>query len=174
MVGSPLFPISPCDMTKKTEMKDTEKSESITEEKKETNELIDRLQRLQAEFDNYKKYIEKERQEFIKYSNHELLLKVLDIIDSFELALRNKDKNEDFIKGVELIYAQLYSLLEKEGIKKINAIGQKLDPSLHEVMLTENGDEDNIISEELQGGYMINDKVLRYAKVKVRKNLGEK
>ena len=68
--------------------------------------------------DNYKKYVEKEKKEFVKYSNHELILKLLDVIDSFELALKNKGNNEEFIKGIELIYVQLYSLLEKEGLKK--------------------------------------------------------
>jgi molecular chaperone GrpE len=141
-----------------------------TKKDTETKELIEKLQRLQAEFDNYKKYSDKEKQEFVRYANHELLLKLLNIADSFELALKNKEENKDFIKGIELIYAQLYSLLEKEGLTKIKTKGEKLNPEFHEVMLTENSNEDNIILEEIQSGYMINDKVLRYAKVKVSKN----
>ncbi len=155
---------------KETVELETKQETELEKKNKEVNELIERLQRLQAEFDNYKKYINKEKEEFVKYSNHQIILKLLDIVDSFELALRNKDKNEDFAKGVELIYSQLYSLLEKEGIKKIKAIGQRLDPNLHEVMLIENGNEDGLILEELQSGYLLNDKVLRYAKVKVSKN----
>jgi molecular chaperone GrpE len=136
-------------------------------------ESVENLQRLQAEFDNYKKYAEKERLEFKKYANHELILRLLDVIDSFELALKNKDENEDFKKGVELIYAQLYSLLEKEGVEKIDSIGINLDPEKHDVMLTQEGKEDNKIIEELQKGYMLKDKVLRYSKVKVVKNGGK-
>ncbi|MDP6642103.1 MAG: nucleotide exchange factor GrpE [Candidatus Nanoarchaeia archaeon] len=145
-----------------------------TKKDTETKELIEKMQRLQAEFDNYKKYLDKEKQEFVRYANHELLLKLLNIADSFELALKSKEENKDFIKGIELIYAQLFSLLEKEGLIKIKTKGEKLNPELHEVMLTENGNEDNIILEEIQSGYMINDKVLRCAKVKVSKQLDGK
>jgi len=151
---------------------ETEKTVETIGKNNEIEELTERLQRLQAEFDNYKKYVEKEKQEFVKYSNYKLIIKLLDTIDSFELALKNKDSGDDFVKGVELIYSQLYSLLEKEGIRKIKALGEKFNPNVHEVLLTEKGNEDDLILEELQTGYMINDKVLRYSKVKVSKNVG--
>ncbi len=97
-------------------MKDKKADEKPENKDKLTLELADykeHLQRLQAEFDNYRKRIEKEKGEYCKFSNYELILKLLAILDSFELALKNTNKTEDFTKGIEMIYSQLYSLLEK-------------------------------------------------------------
>ena len=134
------------------------------------NELTDSLQRLQADFENYRRLVEKQKKEFIEYAHSDLIEKLLPILDSFELALKNKDKQEDFVKGVELIFAQLYQLLEKEGLRKIEADGKKFDPYKHEVLMTEkSGKEEDIILEELQKGYMLCSKVIRHSKVKVSK-----
>ncbi|MEK6949057.1 MAG: nucleotide exchange factor GrpE [Nanoarchaeota archaeon] len=131
-------------------------------------ELTESLQRLQAEFENYKKRVEKEKQEFVKYANAGLMSKILSTIDTFEIALRNSNEHEKFVKGMEMIYAQLISTLESEGLKPINAVGKKFDPYLHEVMLKQKSDkEEGIVLEELQKGYILNDKVLRYSKVKI-------
>ncbi len=131
-------------------------------------ELTDTLQRLQAEFENYKKRFEKERQEFMKYANAELISELLPLLDSFELALKNAADNEKFIKGIEMIFAQFYSALEKKGLRPISALGQKFDPYKHEVLLREKSEkDDDIVLQELQKGYMLNDKVLRHTKVKV-------
>lgn len=131
-------------------------------------ELTESLQRLQAEFENYKKRAEKEKQEFVKYANAGLISKILNTIDTFEIALRNSNEHEKFVKGMELIYAQLISALESEGLKPINSVGKKFDPYLHEVMLKQKSDkEEGIVLEELQKGYMLNDKVLRFSKVKI-------
>ncbi len=133
-------------------------------------ELTDSLQRLQADFENYRKAVDRQRQDFFKYAHADVIEKLLPILDSFELALKNKDKQEDFIKGVELIFAQLYQLLEKEGLRKIEAEGKRFDPYRHEVLMTEKSDkEEDIILEELQKGYMLGDKVIRHSKVKVSK-----
>lgn len=151
--------------------KEDDRKEGIADEKvAKIGELTDTLQRLQAEFENYRKYVEKTKIDFQKYASAELIKELLPILDSFELALRNTADKEKFIKGVELIYSQLYSLLEGEGLKQIQSEGKKFDPHLHEVLLKEKSDkEEDIILEELQKGYMLNDKVLRYAKVKVSK-----
>ena len=147
---------------KKIKQKKDEKEEKI-------KELTESLQRLQAEFENYKKRIEKEKEEFIKYSKADLISKLLPILDSFELALKNTADKEKFIKGVELIFAQLHSLLESEGLRPIKAEG-KFDPYKHEVLMKQESDkEEDILLEELQKGYMLNDKVLRHSKVKVSK-----
>lgn len=130
-------------------------------------ELTESLQRLQAEFENYKKRVEKEKQEVIKYAKAELILKLLGIIDTFEIALKNANDHGKFVKGIELIYAQIMSTLDTEGLRPIEAAGKKFDPYLHEVMLKQKSDKENgIILEELQRGYMLNDKVLRFSKVK--------
>ena len=139
------------------------------DQEKKIEELTDTLQRLQAEFENYRKYVEKSKAEFLRYSKADLIANLLPLLDSFELALKSKCDKEDFIKGIELIYSQFYSLLEKAGLKEINTEG-KLDPHHHEVLMkVESDKEEDTILEELQKGYMLGGKVLRYAKVKVSK-----
>ena len=140
------------------------------EQNKKIKELTETLQRLQAEFENYKKGVEKEKEEFLRYAKADLIVKLLPILDSFELAIKNTTDNDKFIKGVELIFAQLYALLQSEGLMPIKAIGEKFDPYKHEVLMKQESDkEEDIILEEMQKGYMLNDKVLRHSKVKVSK-----
>lgn len=133
-------------------------------------ELTDSLQRLQAEFENHKKRVEKEKCEFVKCANEKLIISILPVLDSFELALQNIENHEEFVKGIKLIFAQLYSTLESLGLKKINALGDKFDPYKHEVLLQEkNKQEEGTIIEELQRGYMLGDKLIRHTKVKISK-----
>ena len=156
--------------TEKKEIKETEKvkEESVEELKKQNEELICSLQRLQADFENYKKRIEKQNEGFCKVAHYDLIKKMLPMLDSFELALKNKKSHEEFIKGIELIYAELFSLLNAEGLRQIKADG-KFDPNIHEVLLTEKANDEDIILEELQKGYMLNNILLRTSKVKVSK-----
>ena len=154
---------------KPEETKSQNKETQIDPKDQNISELTDTLQRLQAEFENYQKYVEKQKAEFLKYAKADIIEQLLPILDSFELALKSTKDNEKLIQGMELIYTQLYSLLEKQGIKKINAKGI-FNPNLHEVLLKEESDqEEDTILEELQKGYMLNDKVLRHSKVKVSK-----
>ena len=137
-------------------------------EKEKIAELTETLQRLQAEFENYKKRIEKESAEFVKYAKAELIQRLLPTLDTFKIALKSTKDNEKFVKGMEMVYAQFVSTLQSEGLKPIEAVGKKVDPYLHEVMLKEKSDKDEgIVLEELQKGYMLNDKVLRHSKVKI-------
>lgn len=147
----------------------------IKEKEEQLKEHIETLQRLQAEFENYSKRVEKENNDFKRYVKSELIKKMLPILDSFELALKNHQDKEKFMKGVEMIYAQLFQILEEEGLRKIESVGKKFDPFFHEVLMTEHNKEkeDDEISEELQKGYMLNNKVLRYSKVKVNKKVEE-
>src|SRR3989344_1747080 len=132
-------------------------------------ELTESLQRLQAEFENYKKYVEKEKVEFTRYAKADMLQKLLPLLVSFELSLQHRGNKEEFIEGMEIVYSQFHTLLEKEGLKPIKAEG-KLNPHLHEVLLMEpSAKEEDTILAELQKGYMLYDKVLRYSKVKVSK-----
>jgi len=150
--------------------KEHKESKKLDEKDKKIAELTDSLQRLQAEFENYKKYVEKQSSEFKKYAKADLIINLLPILDSFELALKNTSNKEEFMKGVELIYSQLFSTLEKEGLTPIKAEGHKLDPIKHEVLLKEKSDkEEDTILEELQKGYTLGDKVIRHSKVKVSK-----
>ena len=149
----------------------TDKPKKLDEKKSDKEiieDLTDSLQRLQAEFENYRKRIEKEKEEFVKYAKAELMQKLLPTIDTFEIALKSAKDSEKFVKGMEMVYAQLVSTLQSEGLKPIEAAGKKFDPYLHEVMLKEKSDkDDDIVLEELQKGYMLNDKVLRHSKVKI-------
>ena len=137
--------------------------------KKKADEYKDSLQRLQAEFENYRKRADRESASAGTYATADFVKKLLPTIDSFEMALKNPENNEKFVTGVELIYAQLYSLLEDEGLKRIEAIGLQLDPYRHEVLMQEKSDKDNIVLEDLQKGYEFRDMIIRPSKVKVGK-----
>ncbi len=155
--------------------KEAEKSEPAKEAsekeelRKKVQEYKESLQRLQADFENYKKRCEKETTSAIKYANAGLVKALLPVLDNFELALKNSKDAEKFIKGVEMIYAQLYSMLEDIGLRKIDAEGRNFDPYMHEVLLQEESEKDGIVLEELQKGYLLNDAVIRHTKVKVGK-----
>ena len=154
---------------------DKKKVEKKPTEKEIIAELTDTLQRTQAEFENYKKRVDKEKGEFVKYAKAELIQKILPTLDTFEIALKSISDKEKFVKGMEMIYAQLFSTLEAEGLKPIESLGKKFDPYLHEVMLKEKSDKDEgMVLEELQKGYMLNDKVLRHSKVKISEKAKEK
>lgn len=169
---------------KETEIVDEEeKTEEITEEKteitseeiiKEQEEKIqqykDKLQRSQADFENFKKRSIKEKQEFVKYANEGLILNVLEAYEDLERALEVKE-DKDLREGVELIYKKLTKILEDEGVEQIKTEHQKFDPYKHEALLTENNEnyENNEIIQDLQKGYTLNSKVIRYSKVKVCK-----
>ena len=140
----------------------------LEQKNKTIEELTDTLKRLQAEFENYRKRIEKEKSEFMKYSHAQIIAKILPVIDSFEMALKHTNEPQKFINGMKLIYAQLHSALEAEGLKAIKTDGEKFDPYKHEVLMKEESDKpEGTILEEFQKGYMLNDKVLRFSKVKV-------
>ncbi len=154
---------------KEPEKKEPAKDTLADELKKKADEYKDSLQRLQADFENYRKRCEKESASFRKYANAQLVKSLLPILDSFELALKNNAEPEKFRKGVEMIYAQLYSILEDAGLKKIDAEGRQFDPYAHEVLLQEESEKDGIVLEELQKGYSLDGAVIRHSKVKVGK-----
>lgn len=169
---------------KEEDVKDEGKDKGKQEKKKikqkkedqeaKIKELTEILQRVQAEFENYKKRCEKENSEFIKYANADLIKKLLPILDNFELALKDCRAKDDFYKGMELIYSHLIEALHSQGLKHIECVGKKFDPYYHEALLTEESDkEENTILEEMQKGYLLNDKVIRHSKVKVAKKKKE-
>ncbi|MGV8172502.1 MAG: nucleotide exchange factor GrpE, partial [Candidatus Woesearchaeota archaeon] len=138
-------------------------------------ELTDTLKRLQAEFENYKKRIEKENANNIKNANAGLIRELLPVMDSFELALKeNNCENPETIKyrkGLELIYSQLYSILEDHGLRIIDTKNQKFDPYKHEVLMVKESQEaDDKILQEFQKGYFLNDTIIRHSKVMISKH----
>ena len=156
----------------KSETKGLDKTTEQTKDKTtdKVQELTNLLQRLQAEFENYKKRVDKDKQNFCKHANVEFVLKFLPILDSFELALKTNSENDDFVKGIELIYSQFFDILEKQGLKQIDALNKKFDPHFHEVLLQEeSAQEPNMVIEILQKGYLFNDRLIRTAKVKLSK-----
>ena len=141
--------------------------------KKETVEYKDKNVRLFAEFDNFRKRMEREKQEFAKYASGEVLSQFLSILDDLERSVEAaKTKHEDydaFLKGVELVMAHVYEMLRKNQVKAIDAKGKKFDPNCHEVLMQEETDKfpEGTVIEEFQKGYILEGKVLRTAKVKV-------
>jgi len=133
------------------------------------DDLINTLKHLQAEFENYKKRSERESENYSKFANEQLIKELLPVIDNFELALKNANQKDEFYKGMELVYSQLVGALQGFGVKCIDC-QCKFDPYFHEVLLTEESKKDNnVILEELQKGYTLNDRVIRHSKVKIAK-----
>jgi molecular chaperone GrpE len=148
-----------------------EKEQELLKKEEELKDMINTSQRLQAEFDNYRKRIDKEYESMKSFACEDLIMELLDVLDNFERAMMSKEHKE-FTKGIELIYAQFYELMEQQGLKKISTDG-KFDPYKHEVLLTEKSDkESGTILEELQSGYLLGDKIIRHAKVKIAKKEG--
>ncbi|NQU79451.1 nucleotide exchange factor GrpE [Candidatus Woesearchaeota archaeon] len=159
---------------KAKEDKCAEKIDEKDDAESKMDELVNDLKRVQAEFENYKKRIEKENTRMCEYSKANIIKKLLTVLDSFEIALKNTENNVDFVKGVELIYSQFHTILSDDGLRSIEAEGKRFDPYMHEVMLSVPSEEpDETIIEELQKGYMLKDLVLRHSKVKISKNEGK-
>lgn len=128
-------------------------------------ELTLLLKRVQADFENYKKRVEREKIEAARYACTSFITKLLPVVDSFEQAI-----NTCSDEGIKMIYSQLMDVLCKEGLRRIECIGKTFDPYLHEALLHVVSDKKpGTIIEELQCGFMFDDMVLRHAKVKVAK-----
>ena len=148
--------------------------EDLFKKQAEVEEYKDKLLRLHAEFDNFKKRVIKEKQDYIKFANDVLILELLYIFDNFERALAAADKTQDFKvlhQGVEMILLQMQGFLKERGLEKIKTMGELFDPNRHEALeqIEQDNCEDNVIVEEFQPGYSLNDRVVRPAKVKVAK-----
>ena len=148
--------------------------ERLAKSEEQIKELEDRLLRLAAEFDNYRKRTNKEFSYLVKNANEKLILQLLDTLDNFQRALdsaKTSNDYENFHKGVELIYTHMKDLLTKEGLKEIEALGKPFDPNFHEAVTQSESDEykEGIVMEEISKGYMLNDRLLRASKVVVSK-----
>lgn len=146
-----------------------------TRKEQQIKDLTETLQRLQAEFENYKKQVEKRTPEMEKMAAKKIISELLPVLDSFELALKNKDNPKDCVDGIELVYSQLFSILEKQGLKPIQAVGEKFDPYKHEALLKEESEEEeDMVIDEMQKGYSLNSQVIRFSKVKLSKGTKKK
>jgi molecular chaperone GrpE len=140
----------------------------------EREDLYDRLARLQAEFDNYRKRAAKENADYRDFAVADAARALLPVIDSFSLALKNASaRPEDLRKGVELIHKQLQDVLQKLNVERIAAQGEPFDPRVHEAieMVESDAAPDHHVLEELQPGYRIKGRLLRPAMVKVAKKV---
>ncbi|MBI4354590.1 MAG: nucleotide exchange factor GrpE [Candidatus Omnitrophica bacterium] len=143
--------------------------------KQEAKDANDQYLRAVAEFENTKKRLHRERDEFSRYAAEAVLRELLPIIESLDQALVAVDQQSDpqaVIKGVHLIYRQLLGLLEKEGVKRIATVGERFDPHLHEAIAqvdAQDGQADGTIVEEVRIGYTMHGKVIRPAMVRVAK-----
>ncbi len=166
-------------MTKNKEIKDAVKKcksekkelkkEVKTDEQKIT-ELTSIVQRTQADFENFRKRTEEEKKELNYYFKKEVITSLLPTLDMFNLALKHTENPKEFIKGMEMIYAQFLATLENEGLELIKE-AKIFNPELHEAVIAEESDEkDGTILEVLQKGYKINGKVVRCSRVKVSQN----
>lgn len=144
----------------------------LKQSKEQADDYYARLQRLQAEFDNFRKRSQKEREDTLKYASEQVIVTMLPILDNLERAVSSSQSSQDFnafSQGVEMILKQMKTGLEKEGLAPIEAVGQTFDPKLHDAVLQVDSEEypDNTVVEELQRGYYLKDKVLRPSMVKV-------
>jgi len=142
----------------------------LEEETKKSQEYYDRLLRLMADFENYKRRTRQEMENFYKYSSEQIIRALLPVLDNFERALAAEGGSlESYKSGIEMIYRQLMEVLAGEGLAPVEAAGEPFDPARHEAVLQEEtaGYEDNTVIEVLRRGYYLKDKVIRPAMVKV-------
>jgi molecular chaperone GrpE len=160
-------------MTDAAEAADAPPEAALADLQRERDDYHDRWLRKSAEFDNYRKRIDRERREHGDQAVMAMLLELLRVVDDFDRAL-TVDAGESgaaYRKGVELIHAKLNDLLKKHGVRPMDAVGADFDPNLHQAVVQEEsaGHRDGEVIEEMQKGYMIGDRLLRPAMVKVAK-----
>ncbi|MGE4271955.1 MAG: nucleotide exchange factor GrpE [Desulfitobacterium sp.] len=144
----------------------------LEQSKNQAEEYFAHLQRLQADFDNYRKRTQKEKDDYLKYASERVVEGLLPVLDNFERAILASKTNQDFTsfaQGVDMIFKQMETTLAKEGLVAIEAVGQPFDPNMHEAVLQVESNEypENTVVEELQKGYYLKEKVIRPSMVKV-------
>lgn len=141
---------------------------------KTLREYLEGWKRERAEFINYKKEESERKEKIIKFANKELILKLLEVLDNFEIAKKNLSlelKEDEWVKGVLRIYQRLVNILRQENVKEIKTVGEKFDPHFHEALeeVKMKGRKTGEIVEEIRKGYMIDSEVIRPARVKIAK-----
>ena len=143
----------------------------LEDAKKQAAEYLDHLQRLQAEFANYKKRVMKEHTRAVELASLPMISRLLEVLDEFDLALMAAEQKPDFDKflhGVELVYAKLKDILAAEGLQRIDAEGKPFDPEKHEALMQSgSGEGEPVVSDVLRNGYTLKGSVIRPAGVKV-------
>lgn len=159
------------DLTKSLKSRLKKKETEIKHLKKRFEQIQEEFLRKAAEMENLRKRVEREKSDYFQYALSEHLKELLGVLDNFERALESEDQTseEGLRQGVEMIYKQLYDLLLKQGVKKIEIEENRYDPHLHQAFLTEESDQvtELQVAEELQKGYTIHERLLRPSLVKV-------
>ena len=158
------------DVVKEEEVQDD--SQEVTNESSDDDkyqDLMDKFMRLQADFANYKRRTEAQKTEYVELGVKKIVNDLLPVLDNFERALDSIGEKDSTYDGILMIKDQLTDVLKKEGIVEMKALGEEFDPTYHHAVLTEDSDEydSGYVIEVLQKGYLINDKTLRPAMVKV-------
>jgi molecular chaperone GrpE len=158
--------------SEEAESQAADQNSEIEKLRAERDSLVDRLARMQAEFDNARKRAAKEQQDFRDYALVDTIKTIIPVLDSFDRALQTSPEKSEFHSGVELIHKQLVDALTKLGVKPVSAKGEQFDPRYHEAieMIDTHDVEDQQVIEELQRGYKLKDRLLRPAMVKVARN----
>jgi len=161
-------PEAPAATAAEQEASDASPLETLQRDK---DALQDRLLRLAAEFDNYRKRVDRDRRDQAEAMTADALMDLLPIVDDLERALKAADKDDPLRKGVELIHKQMTDLLRKRGVKAIDAVGADFDPNYHQAVVQEVSPDhrEGEVIEEFARGYMLGDRLLRPAMVKVAK-----
>ena len=142
----------------------------LKEKDREIGELKNSMKYLQAEFENFRKGAERAKADFEKRANRELIKELLVFIDDLERSV-GKTKDKETRSGIEMVLKNVTGLLERKGLRRIEALGKKFDPYYHEAVLTGKSDmPEGTVIEEMQTGYLLNSEVIRHSKVKVAKN----
>jgi molecular chaperone GrpE (heat shock protein) len=145
--------------------------EELEAARKQAAEYLEHLQRLKAEFDNYRKRVLKEQTRAVEMASEPLLRRLLEVLDEFDLALMAAEQKPDFdrfLHGVELVYAKLQEILRSEGLERIDAKGKPFDPEQHEALMQSgDGDGEPRVADVLRTGYSLRGRVIRPAGVKV-------
>lgn len=155
-------------------------AEKLKSKEQEAQDNYDRLLRVSAEFENYKKRASRDMEEFRKYSNQSLIKEMLSVVDNLELAMNStnghKTIDKSLLDGLEMTYKEILKVFEKFNVTPISAKGQAFDPTYHEAVMQEETDEvaENTVTNELQRGYLIHDRLLRPAMVVVAKSKDKK
>lgn len=146
--------------------------EKINELEQQLEEAENRYLRLRADFDNFRRRVQLEREASEKYRAQSLIADLLPLLDNFERALKievSNEQTESVLQGVEMVYKGLVSALEKEGVEVIEAVGKEFDPNFHQAVMTDSNDQysPNQVIEEFQKGYKLKDRIIRPSMVKV-------
>ena len=147
--------------------------DELSQAREQAQTYLEHLQRLQAEFDNYRKRVLREQTSAVELASEPVMRRLLEVLDEFELALMHASERPDydrFLHGVELVFAKLADALKAEGLEKIEAQGKPFDPELHEALL-QSGDDDGepVVADVLRNGYTLRGRVLRPAGVRVER-----